>query len=206
MIRMVIRFVAIALMCIGGWFVYTNLVSIDHSEDPAPLPDHTFSVTDVEGRSEKITLAPNRLAIPSLGINVPYHDSSVVRGKHQPELQIDDDPSVAVRWNGSERTSGSQIFAAHVNDHSAHLGPLAKINDAVAGTRIYVSDASGHVDEYASTSLKVYVKADLDQSIFKEKGGREIHVITCGGKIVRGDDGLFHHTDNVVLSGIPVKG
>lgn len=202
--RFITVFVALVLVSVGGWFVWTNVVAIDHSEDPAPLPSHTFDNSGAKASGVAPKLAPNHLSVPSLGIDMPYHDSSVVNGTVQPELQIDDDPRVAVRWNGSKSTEGSQIFAAHVNDHAANLGPLVKINDAVPGTMIYVSNTEGKVEAYAATSLKAYTKADLDQSIFRAKGKREIHLVTCGGKIVKGSDGLFHHTDNVVLSGRPV--
>ena len=199
--RFVTIIIALALMCVGGWFVWTNVMAIDHSEDPAPLPSHTFDDSTVKASGTTPKLAPNHISVPSLGINMSYHDSSVVNGTIQPELQIDDDPKIAVRWNGSTTRQGSQIFAAHVNDRAANLGPLVKINEAVPGTMIYVSDSEGKVEAYAATSLKAYTKANLDQSIFRAKGKREVHLVTCGGKIVRGSDGLFHHTDNVVLSG-----
>lgn len=239
MMRLVVRLIAVAVMAVGGWLLWSNVAAINHADDPAPMPAKPFSITSVvadpdagessassgaqtstgtpdgskgetsardggagaAGTAGRPThLRPNRLVVPSLRIDVPFYDSSVVGA----ELQIDPNPSTAVRWNGAPVTAGSQIFAAHVNDRHANLGPLSRINNARPGTRIYVSNARGKVSEYAATKLVGTRKAKLDQSMFRTSGERSIHLITCGGKFVKDARGVVAHADNVVLSGIPV--
>lgn len=171
---------------------------------PPPVPP--TPARDVEVRPGSIPtavapVAPARLAIPSLDIDMPVTDVGV-EDSGQMELPVD--PAVAGWYRyGADAvsTSGRILIAAHVDAVDYPIGPLARLRDVPAGETVTVTAADGTTRDFVIQTLTYYEKSALpSEDLFARSGPSALVLVTCGGPF---DSTTGHYRDNVVAVAVP---
>lgn len=83
-------------------------------------------------------------------------------------------------------------------------GALYFLGRVRPGATVVTVDEAGDQTTWAVTSVHNYRKTSLPQGIFETSGDRMLTLVTCGGEIIRTDDGRWTHTDNIVVTATPV--
>jgi len=147
------------------------------------------------------SVAPVRLAIPALDIDMPVTDVGVAEAG-QMELPVD--PAVAGWYRyGADAvsTSGRILIAAHVDAIDYPIGPLARLRDVPAGESVIIAADDGTSREFVIQSLTYYEKSALPvDELFARGGPTALVLVTCGGPF---DSTTGHYRDNVVAVAVP---
>lgn len=121
---------------------------------------------------------PNRLRVPSMGIDVPVIGLDVVNGVLTPP----DDPQVLGWWDDGARpgaVSGGALVTGHtVSTGGGALDDLEQINQ---GARVQVRTGKGVID-YRVTQVEIYRKARIAENaerVFSQSGPGRLVLITC---------------------------
>ncbi len=145
--------------------------------------------------------APNRVEIPDLGIDVTVQPVGL---DEQGRMDLFEDPSIAAwyQWGPAPASeAGSTVIAAHVDSLEYDLLPFARLEDAVAGTQVFVTDAAGTRHPYAVQLVEVLDKADVDwAAAFDRAGPPRLTLVTCGGEF---DYENRRYLSNLVLTATP---
>jgi len=147
---------------------------------------------------------PVALRIKSLGVDAPVTTTGVKAGA----LQIPDDVHL-VGWDHSSVRPGSPhgttLIAGHRDNDSGQRGALWKLARLRPQDRVVVAVSGGHALTYVVTRVREYPKTGLPDSLVSHRGRPRLAIVTCGGPLVRGTDGLLHYRDNVVAWATPVR-
>lgn len=175
----------------------TPRLSANGPVQPAPSVHRT---PQPGGRSENSVSEPGvpvGLAIPAIGLSTRVVVTETVNG----EFQVPDDISV-VGWDRGTvqpgAPAGTTLIAGHVDDAAGGDGALHDLPAVDVGDRVTVETPDGHID-YRIIGVDVYRKTGLPGQIVAQTGPHQIAVVTCGGPLVRGADGLLHYRDNLVV-------
>jgi len=146
----------------------------------------------------RVTLAPGRLSVPSLGIESPVEAVGVEPDGY---MEIPEDVNVAGWYqygSGPASESGSTVIAAHVDDPVQGIGPFARLRDAQVGAEATVVDEAGTTHVYRITTVERIVKAEVPlDRVFTETGAPVLVLITCGGAF---DRAARSYTDNYIVT------
>jgi hypothetical protein len=189
---------------------------------PAPLPAHTFGVTNLARLPTQVALptagsiagpgnaptytGPNRLFVPSLGIDALIVEDPAKNN----ELVGPGDVKTVGRWTGGaalDAPIGTTDLAGHVNFVGQGNGALYKLFQVAAGAVVVTTDAAGRRTPWRVTSLEVVAKDALPASLFAPSGPRLLKIITCGGALVHiagSGGGYYSYADNVIATAIPI--
>ena len=141
---------------------------------------------------------PARLEIPDLGIDVAVQPVGL---DGQGQMDLFDDPAIAAwyRWGPAPASAeGSTVIAAHVDSLEYDLLPFARLKNAVAGTQIVVTDATGARYGYLVQSVEVTEKSEVDwTAAFDRAGPARLTLVTCGGAF---DTENRRYLSNLVLT------
>ena len=172
----------------------------------APLPAAPF---DRRGVVEAATPAtaeappsygPDRLGIPSLGVDAPVVPEPVTEGG---ELVVPGNPRTIGRWGAGPdlaSVSGTIVLAGHVNVAEVGLGALAELHRLAPGALVVTTDARGRPTSWRVDALLVRAKDDLPA--FPTDGPRRLAIVTCGGPLLRTPAGNTYR-DNVIAFATP---
>ncbi|WP_133541795.1 class F sortase [Microbacterium sp. BK668] len=172
----------------------------------APAPPPPTAAVDVPVTSAELTpptaaVAPTRLVIDALGVDMPVTDVGV-EPNGQMELPVD--PAVAGWYRygpDAAATAGHVVLAAHVDAIDYPIGPLARLRDVSVGAPIVVAGADGTARTWVVESLTYYEKTALPTGdLFAREGDPALVIITCGGPF---DSATGHYRDNVVAIARP---
>lgn len=94
---------------------------------------------------------------------------------------------------------GSSVIVWHVNYRGCQ-GKLNVINDEKPGFTFGVIDENGDLVEYAIRERLQVKKGDYEEDWFMLSGKRQLIMVTCIGKVVRGS-----YLDNLVIIATPVS-
>lgn len=172
-------------------------------ERPSPAPTSTLRPEVRSGvlPTSQPVLAPQRLRIPALGVDMPVVDVGV-EATGQMELPVD--PAIAGWYRygpDADSTAGNIMLAAHVDAVDYPIGPLAQLRSLTAGETIEVQAADGSSRPYVVESLTFYEKSALPTAdLFAREGAQGLVIITCGGPF---DSSTGHYRDNVVAIARP---
>lgn len=171
---------------------------------PAPVPPTDVvevPVTSAAVPPPAARIAPDRLVIESIGVDMPVVDVGVEPGG---QMQLPVDPAVAGWYRygpDAAATAGHVVLAAHVDAVDYPIGPLANLRDVAVGSTIAVMAADGSTRTWVVESLTYYEKAALPtDELFAREGDPALVVITCGGPF---DASTGHYRDNVVAIAKP---
>lgn len=176
----------------------------DAPEQPSPAPTSTLRPEVRPGTlpTADPALAPQRLRIPALGVDMPVTDVGV-EASGQMELPVDPATAGWYRYGpDADSAAGNILLAAHVDSVDYPIGPLARLRDLAVGETVEVQAADGSTRAYAVESLTYYEKSSLPTAdLFAREGAPALVIITCGGPF---DAASGHYRDNVVAVARPV--
>lgn len=166
-----------------------------------PTPAVEVPVAAATAAPAREAVPPVRVAIASIGVNMPVEPVGVESGGFM-ELPID--PAVGGWYRfGADPASpeGNVVISAHVDAPQYPIGPFSRLRELSPGAVIEVTDASGRTHRYDVTSVTYYPKADLPVAdLFARTGTRDLVLITCGGEF---DSTTGRYADNVVAVAHP---
>ena len=142
--------------------------------------------------------APLTLRIASIAVEAPV----VSVGLDGTEMEIPDDVN-EVGWYDPDGlgvrpgTSGTAVFASHVDSRSQGRGVLFELRRIQAGDTLEIDLEDGTTQVWRVTEVVQYPKVAMPMhDIFVWSGPSRIAVITCGGEF---DRARRSYTDNVVV-------
>lgn len=148
-------------------------------------------------------LAANRLVIPAL-----YVDAGVVaEGVREGSMTLPDDLASVGHLKSTaamNATSGTSLVAGHVT-HNGTPGALFLLGKVRPGASVITTDSQGSPTTWVVTTVKSYRKTALPNEIFRKDGTRQLAVVTCGGRVIRTQDGRYTHEDNIVVTAVPAS-
>lgn len=146
---------------------------------------------------------PEWVSVPDAGVNAPVQPVSRRRGV----LNIPANPRVT-GWDTTTVRPGARmgttLIAGHRDTGSGQTGALRWIGSLDRGDTIRVSTTTGVVT-YRVASVVNYRRKGLPASVVNPVGWHRLALVTCGGPLVRGVDGLYHYRDNIVVWAKPVR-
>lgn len=175
---------------------------------PLALPFTWVSSTDSQGNPIQVpVIAPNVLAIPSVGLQVPLVHRGAFRNESgQLQMSLPQSAFAAISTDAAplKASSGNTVIAGHVNygGSLAPVAPMSLITKATAGTKVFISDASGKIYAFAVTAVEPNVPhAELAarKDFFSMSGPRLLKLVTCGGTTENGT-----YTHNVIVTAVPI--
>jgi sortase (surface protein transpeptidase) len=99
-------------------------------------------------------------------------------------------------------SSGSILFAGHVDSASAGRGALFALEEASGGDLIQIGTAAGRTYTYRIVSIRRYPKAALPLQVYSRTGRTQLVLVTCGGPF---DAVTGHYRDNIVVVAVPTS-
>lgn len=180
----------------------------------APLPTATFSANpESAAKKARDVLAANDLPgcttvggqrsvwIPSLKVKASWRESGFIDGW----MDIPRDVAKVAAWQSGSAGSGKGTFllAGHVDAYDQGPGAFYPLSGVRQGAIVYLSDSRCRVTAWAVTALTTSTKDDLSDWLFAQKGPERLALVTCGGPVERGPNGV-HYRDNVIVEAVPV--
>ncbi|WP_154402181.1 class F sortase [Ornithinimicrobium cavernae] len=145
----------------------------------------------------------NHLYIPSIYVSAPIVPQGVTSTD---EMELPSDlrqVGLLDTTSPLEAPGGSSLIAGHVTQQGHH-GALYFLGRLRAGATVVTVDGAGAQTAWAVTSVRNYRKTSLPAAVFDDSGPRVLTLVTCGGPIIRTEDGRWTHTDNIVVTATPV--
>ncbi|WP_018155033.1 class F sortase [Demetria terragena] len=143
----------------------------------------------------------NYLAIPSLYVQARVVSEGVSEGS----MLLPND----LRTVGHLRSTaslgakeGTSLVAGHVT-HGGTPGALFLLGMVKPGASVVTTDAKGKPTTWVVNAVKSYRKTALPDNIFRADGPRQLAIVTCGGRVIRTNDGRYTHEDNIVVTAVP---
>lgn len=192
---------------VTGYGVYTFL---NPTKVEAPMPTHEFDSDD----QDTFTADPDILdswkpdtkgavvGVPSLDIEVPL----AKKGSYNGFLDIPKPPKAAWYNQSAEfgDKTGNSIVASHVDSKLQKVVPFKDLHKIEKGTPILVKGSDGKRHEYKASSIKVYDKSGLPDSLFDMSNDHKVALVTCSGETI-GSGSYAHYPYNLVVMGEFVK-
>lgn len=160
---------------------------------PVPL----VSDTSVAALAAAVPSAPVRLAVASLGIDMPVTPQGLAADGTMALPPLAAEAGWYRYGPAPASDQGAVVIAAHVDDAVAGLGPFASLKDLGQGESIVVTDADGISHEYVVVAKEQTAKTAVDPSaLFAQTGPEYLVLVTCGGRF---DWDSRHYDDNVII-------
>lgn len=185
-----------------GPFVNTEPVVVPGPGAAAPAAE-TDESRDVGGQSGEDPGAAHHLYVPSIYVSAPIVPQGVTSSN---EMSLPDDlhqVGFLDTTSSLGATEGSTLIAGHVTQQGNH-GALYFLGKVRPGATVVTTDEAGTPTRWAVTSVHNYRKTSLPDEVFDTTGPRTLTLVTCGGEIIRTDDGRWTHTDNIVVTATPL--
>lgn len=161
---------------------------------PTPTPTASPTPKPVAERVTKTGVAPERIEIPSIGVDATVVDLAIGPGDPEvPEAWEDAGWYTATRKPGE---IGPSVVAGHIDSKS---GPAVffRLDELSSGDEIIVHGADGESRTFVVSDSGQYPKENLPDEVFGFGERRaELRLITCGGTFDRSDG---HYEDNLVV-------
>lgn len=216
--RVLVLLLAVVLIGAGGYLTWTGF-----HQPPPPTPDLEASIVATPGQApvgpteaevvmgegreivSETTMAPNKLFVPALNIYADIDKSGDFGSVIEGEFILPPEDRVAQWRDGGGVTDdeGNLVLAGHVS-YNGNEGALYDLAGIKAGHLAFVSDGEGNVEEYQLYKADSYTKTVLPESIWTDEGSKKLTIITCGGEMIRYDDGSWHYDSNIVATFVPV--
>lgn len=172
----------------------------DRAARRADLP--RVSTSDATLPEPRRVVPPERVRVPSLGLDLPVRPTGVVRSG---EMRLPPDPRVLGWYRfgpapGSGK--GAAVVAGHVDSRRHGIGPLARLAGVAAGATIRVVPASGRPTTYRVDSIERFDRQRLPDAVFTRRGPERLRIVTCAGDWVPEAGG---YQENLVVTAVPVR-
>ncbi|NMH99890.1 sortase domain-bontaining protein [Pseudonocardia acidicola] len=142
---------------------------------------------------------PQRLRLPSLGVDAPVVPVGVAAGG---ALVVPDDPGVLGWWQAGARPGsghGTVVVDGHVDSAVAGPGALYHLRAVRLGDRVQLGTDRG-TQGYVVRALRSFPKSAPPPDLFAIDGPPRLALITCGGSF---DRHTRQYADNVVAYAVP---
>ncbi|AXK46764.1 class F sortase [Brachybacterium saurashtrense] len=149
-------------------------------------------------------LPADMLVVPSLPVEASIVREGVEDGAMSLPADLAD-VGLLETTSALDADTGSSLIAGHVTQ-GGNPGALFLLGLAEPGASVVTTDAEGRATVWAITSITSYNKQKLPKEIFETSGERRLVLVTCGGEVVRTDDGRWTHEDNIVVTAVPMTG
>ncbi|MGI8679900.1 MAG: class F sortase [Jatrophihabitans sp.] len=200
----------VPLACLIGAIVLASVAGITWNTSPyygrndkvqsAAKPQ----AVPVQAGKYLVTLAPNRIDIPTLRASAPIVDVGTTPDR---ELEIPVNPRIAGWWSPGAQPGakvGTAIIAGHIN-YAGVTGTFANIGKLHPGDIVNVygkQNATKAMVEFKVTGVRNYKKTALPyQQIFDQKSVGRLALVTCGGAF---DTSTGSYLENIVVFAVPV--
>lgn len=144
----------------------------------APTPDFEIPAEQAPhiARAAELGITPVRIAVPSLGLDVPIIDVGL---NAKGQMDVPDGRTLAVGWYSAGTKPGavgSAVLAAHV------YAAFKRLRNIKPGAEIIVYGSNGEVRTFVAAEKKTYALADVPaETLFHRQDGAWINLITCAG-------------------------
>lgn len=146
---------------------------------------------------------PIVIELPTIGAAIP-----VVTTKTTDGVFLVPDNIAEVGWDrGTQRPGsahGTTLMAGHLDDAYGNDGALHDLGEVAAGDPLTVATATGDIT-YRVARVRTYDKDGLPAAVVATTGPHRVALVTCGGPLVRGEDGLLHYRDNLIVWAVPTE-
>lgn len=170
---------------------------------PSPAPpaaEVPRSSAALDDQPRTATVAPTRVIVPSLDIDVPVSPEGI---DDEGALALPEDPAVASWYRFGPSPSspeGTTVVAAHVDSVRYGIGPFSRLATAPAGTTVTVAAEDGSRVDYVVDRVELAPKTGIDWSqVFDREGPPRLALVTCGGDF---DSGTGHYVSNVIVTAV----
>lgn len=223
--------VALTLLVGGGFLVVRGLDSQEVSAAPVPTstfelaPDQVADPTGVmpgvgaggsvrkpgpasadPAARPQVPVGPvpdNSLVVPAIGVQTML-DPLGLAGDGS--LLLPRNVAQVTYWTGSApigAPDGGILVAGHVDNANQGEGALYWMHTLYPGDAVYVTK-DGVPTRWKVVRMERFVKQALPDWVFQGAGGsRELHIVTCGGDVVRDAQGRGTYMENVVVTAVP---
>lgn len=172
------------------------------SHRAAPQPEtETEKVSD---RQQTQKMGPNRLRIPSLGIDTTVRHT----GLDSTGALILPDVMQVTQWKDGAKLDaekGTTLIAGHVDSATKSRGAMWPLHQIRPDAAIFVTDSDGKRFEFKAAQLTSAYKSALPDQLFDRDGDHRLAIVTCGGPLVKTPTG-YHYESNVIVYADPVGG
>lgn len=162
---------------------------------------HTVPVVKATPPPVPKVVAPTRLGVPSLSLDLPVIPVGV---KDDGSMELPSSVATIGWYRFGPVPVGAQgttVLAAHVDSRTEGVGPFAELRNVDKGSRITLRLADGHLQAYRVTRVHSYPKQQVPlDSVFATSGPPRLILITCGGGYDRSHGG---YQDNLVVEATP---
>jgi len=164
--------------------LFISIGAVDLATGGSSIPSTSVQT---ESRTVVGEILPSQIRIPALGIITQVEHVGVTeQGRMQASKRFE---NVAWYALGSRPgSSGSAVFAGHLDNGLGMPGVFAHLGKATEGDRIYVRDIHGLEKVYEVVRTASYGLYDApSEDIFRTSGEEVLVLITCDGKWVASD-------------------
>lgn len=148
-------------------------------------------------------LPDDSVVVPAIGVETALDPLGLAADG---SLLLPRDVSAVTYWTGSapiEAPDGGILVAGHVDNANQGEGALYWMHTLYPGDAVYLTK-DGVVTRWKVTRMERFVKQVLPEWVFQGAGGpRELHIVTCGGDIVKDAQGRGTYLENVVVTAVP---
>ncbi|MGO4204575.1 class F sortase [Rhodococcus sp. TAF43] len=148
-------------------------------------------------------LPDNHLVIPAIGVETALDPLGLASDG---SLLLPREVSQVTYWTGSAPITapdGGILVAGHVDNANQGEGALYWMHTLYPGDAVYLTK-EGVVTRWKITRMERFVKQALPEWAFQGAGGpRELHLVTCGGEVVKDSNGHGTYLENVVVTAVP---
>ncbi len=148
-------------------------------------------------------VAPQRISIPQLGIDMPIEAEGV---DDNGAMALPPEAAIAGWYQygpGIHNDEGATVIAAHIDSFHDGVGPFSRLRDASAGSTVTVSGSDGSSVDYTITEVRSVGKIDAPMAeVFDRSGDPRLTLVTCGGIF---DSSTGHYLDNVIVTAVPAS-
>ena len=174
----------------------------DASAEPALAPITEGLVDATVIPVEEVVEPPQRVSIPSVGIDLPVIATGVAEDG---QMELPEDPTVMGWYRFGPLPGdpeGSAVLGGHVDSIEFGVGPLSRLASVQPGAEVTVTGLDGEPVRYQVRSVERIYKATLPvDELFAPDGPHQLAVVTCGGRFL--GTGLGYE-DNIVVIAEPV--
>ncbi|MDH6279699.1 class F sortase [Prescottella agglutinans] len=148
-------------------------------------------------------LPDDHLVIPAIGVETALDPLGLASDG---SLLLPRDVSQVTYWTGSapaDGVDGGILVAGHVDNANQGEGALYWMHTLYPGDAVYLTKDSV-VTRWKITRMERFVKQALPDWVFQgARGPRELHIVTCGGEVVKDAQGRGTYLENVVVTAVP---
>lgn len=155
-----------------------------------------IQVTDPKSVAERVELAPERLTIPALGVDMPVTALGLAPDG---TMALNDRADTAAWYKHGARPGerdGAALIAAHVSSDVDGVGPFSRLRDLQRGDTVTVTMSDGSQQPFAVVRQEQISKQTVDYDRITAESPGMLILVTCGGEW---DPKNRHYDDNVIV-------